>query len=197
VATSRERAANLGNARFVCADAATWQPGADFAPSQLISRHGVMFFTDPVAAFANLASIAADGADLVFSCFRDPAHNPFLTEAMRLLPEAPPPQDPTAPGPFAFADDERVGGILTAAGWRDVAFEKVDFPMITGAGEDPIADAVTYFSRIGPASRVVATMDQAARATFEDRLRGLAQSHCSDGIVSLPAAAWIVRARRG
>ena len=86
VEVARARGANLANVSFELADAANWRPGGGFAPELLISRHGVMFFDDPPAAFANLAALAARGANLLFSCFRDRAENPFFTEIGRLLP---------------------------------------------------------------------------------------------------------------
>src|SRR5690606_31128505 len=55
VAAARGRSDHLPNVEFTLADAARWRPGDDFAPQLLISRHGVMFFDDPPAAFANLA----------------------------------------------------------------------------------------------------------------------------------------------
>ena len=196
VATARERGEQLGNVGFACADAGEWRPEPGFAPDLLVSRHGVMFFADPPAAFANLAGLAAPGARLTFSCFRAPAANPFLTEVQRLLPEAPPPGDPHAPGPFAFADPQHVRTILRAGGWQDIAFAEVDFPMVAGAGEDPVADAVTYFTSIGPAARAVAGMAPAVRERFLSRVATMAERHCHEGIVALPAAAWIVSAHK-
>ena len=64
VEVARERGANLANVGFELADAARWRSDGDFAPQLLISRHGVMFFDDPPAAFANLAEMAAEGAGL-------------------------------------------------------------------------------------------------------------------------------------
>jgi hypothetical protein len=171
-------------------------PPAEFAPNLLISRHGVMFFDDPVASFAHLADIAAPGAGLLFSCFRERGENPFFTETARLLPnvEAPPP--PGAPGPFAFADRSHVTNILGGAGWTQVAFEPLDFAMIAGGGENPVGDAVEYFSLIGPAARAASELTPEERARFLDRLRELARRNLYEGIVSLRAAAWIVTARR-
>ncbi|WP_338244257.1 class I SAM-dependent methyltransferase [Aurantiacibacter hainanensis] len=196
IAAARERNANLGNVEFELADAAEWQCREHRAPDMLVSRHGVMFFADPPAAFANLASQASSGASLLFSCFREVSENPFFTEVMRLLPAAPQPAEPGAPGPFALADPEHVRTILRAGGWTDIGFEKYDFPMIAGAGEDPVEDAVTYFSLIGPAARAASEMDPDARTRFFARVRSLCERNCRDGIVSMPAAAWIVSAKR-
>lgn len=195
VATAQERSRHLGNVDFVVSDAADWSAEAGMQPDLVISRHGVMFFDDPVAAFANLARQATEGASLMFSCFRDVALNPFFTGVLRLLPQVPPPMEATAPGPFAFADPDRVRSILEEAGWHDVAFEEFDYPMIAGTGEDAVEDAVSYFCRIGPAARASAELDDAAKARFRDRLRELCQRNCHAGIVALPAAVWIVTAK--
>ena len=197
VATAQERGANLPNVAFVVADAATWQPDQDFAPDLLVSRHGVMFFDDPVAAFAHLAGLAAPGAGLLFSCFRAPAENPFFSEVGRLLPDAGPPADPRAPGPFAFADRGYVGGLLSRAGWAAVAFEPFDLAMVAGAGADPVADAVDFFSTIGPAARAASEMTPDARERLRDGIRAVAERHLHGGLVALRAATWIVTARKG
>ena len=194
VAVARERAGHHPNVSFEVADAAAWRPAADFAPELLVSRHGVMFFADPVAAFAHLHETSAPGAALLFSCFRAWEDNPAFADVAALLPAPPPPSD--APGPFAFSDRGRVKDILSRAGWSEIAFEPLDFAMIVGAGEDPIGDTEAYFARIGPAARALREMDDDQRQAFWARLRELAQANLRDGLVSLRAAAWIVSARR-
>jgi SAM-dependent methyltransferase len=195
VARQRAAAAGLTRVRFQQADAARWNPPGGFAPDLLVSRHGVMFFDDPPAAFAHLAGSAAAGARLVFSCFREVSANPFFTEVAAFLPAPAQPSYPYAPGPFAFADPDRVGRLLAAAGWNDVAFEAVDFPLVAGAGEDPVDEALAYFGRIGPAARAIRELEGPARDSFTAALRSLAEAHCRDGEVALGAAAWIVTAR--
>jgi SAM-dependent methyltransferase len=196
IETARERAENLSNVEFELADAAQWRPADDFVPELLISRHGVMFFADPPAAFANLASFAGDRAALLFSCFRDRDENPFFTEIGALLPAPAVSPDPYAPGPFAFAEREHVAAILGDAGWSDIAFEPFDFAMIAGAGDDPIEDAMGYFTRIGPAAAALREMDEGARAEVLAAIRAVVQDHRRDGVVALRAACWIVTARR-
>ena len=196
IEVARGRGAQLGNVAFEVADAADWFP-AGAAPELLVSRHGVMFFDDPVAAFAHLAEVAAPGAGLLFSCFRERGENPFFTEVAGLLPhpEAPPPPD--APGPFAFAERKRVEDVLTRAGWDSVAFEPFDFAMIAGGGADPVADAVEYFSAIGPAARAASELGPDERARFLERVRELARRNLQDGLVSLSDAVWLVTDRSG
>jgi SAM-dependent methyltransferase len=197
IEVARDRGAQLGNATFEQADAASWQPAEPFAPDLLISRHGVMFFGDPVGAFANLTAISAPEAGLLFSCFRSWEENPAFADVARLLPAPPPPPASDAPGPFGFSSPTRVEDILARAGWTEIALESFDFPMIVGAGEDPVEDACGYFSLIGPAARTLREIGEKDRAAFFTRLRDLARDNLRDGVVALRAAAWIVTARRG
>jgi SAM-dependent methyltransferase len=196
VEVARERAANLSNVAFELADAALWRPDDGFAPQLLVSRHGVMFFDDPPAAFANLAALAADRANLLFSCFRDRAENPFFTEIGKLLPAPADAPDPYAPGPFAFAEREHVTAILTGGGWNAPEFEAFDFAMVAGAGEDPVEDAMTYFQTIGPAAVALREMGEADRGPTLEAIREVVTANCRDGVVALRAAVWIVTASR-
>jgi len=197
VATARSRAGRLANLEFVEADAALWHPEDDFVPQLLVSRHGVMFFADPPGAFTNLANVAADGASLLFSCFRDRAENPFFTSVGALLPRPADTLDPYAPGPFAFAERDHVTAILNDAGWDQIAFEPFDFAMVAGAGDDPVEDAVEYFQRIGPAAAALRELTDSERTQTLAAIADLARENCRDGIVALRAATWIVTARRG
>ena len=197
IEAARRRGENLGNVEFKTGDAAVWKPDDGFAPELLISRHGVMFFDEPVAAFANLAGFAAPGAGLLFSCFRGPQENEIFTGVGSLLP---PPQerpDPAAPGPMAFADPDRIRSILADGGWSEIDIEPFDFAMVVGAGVDPVADAVEYFLSIGPAAAAAEQMTEGEREEFVDRLKAYVTSREMEGIVALGAAAWIVTASRG
>ena len=195
IAAARARSEAMSNVEFELADAAEWRPPGDFTPRLLVSRHGVMFFADPAIAFANLAGIAAGDANLLFSCFRDRRENPFFTDMAGLLPPPAEAPDPLAPGPFAFADRDRVTGILGDSGWTHVEFEPFDFAMVAGAGEDPVADAMSYFQRIGPAAAALREMDQAQRDPILKVMNEVLAGHCRDGVVALRAATWIVTAR--
>jgi SAM-dependent methyltransferase len=193
VTVASERGALHGNASFVHADAASWSD-KDFAPDLLVSRHGVMFFDDPPAAFANLHAAAAEGAKLVFSCFRAPGENPWASEIGALL-GVPPGANPTAPGPFAFADPDHVAAILTAGGWKDPHFEAVNFAYIAGKGDDPVEDALALFRQIGPAAATLRALDDEQRARAEGWLRDWLEEHRSGNLVAFSAAAWIVSAQ--
>jgi len=196
VAVARERAVERPNVRFVEADASAFAP--DEAPQLLVSRHGVMFFPEPVPAFAHLHQLAAPSANLLFSCFRDRRLNPWATELAALLPpEFVTPADPLAPGPFAFADEARIYRILSEAGWQDIRCEAVDYSYVAGMGEDPLAEAVAFLSSIGPAAAAIEAMrGTAAEPVFHERLMQWLADYASPGMVAFPAAAWVVTACR-
>jgi SAM-dependent methyltransferase len=198
VEVARGRGAHLGNVAFHQADAAEWRDDA-FVPDLVVSRHGVMFFGDPVAAFAHLGTVAAPGARLVFSCFREPGDNPWASRPVSLLPNgsAAVPADLHAPGPFAFADPHRVEHLLREAGWADVHCEPADFAFVLGMGEDAIEDALSYMLAIGPAARAARDLSGPDRADFAGRLRSLLAGHAEQGLVAMRAGAWIVTARAG
>lgn len=198
VATARDRAAGRTGLRFEVADASTWRPAEGIRFDAIVSRHGVMFFDDPVAAFAHIRSFAAPGATLAFSCFRAREENDWTAALLpvlaRFAPEglaAPPPPV----GPFAFADPERVKAILAAAGFSAPAIRPFDFNFVAGAGNDPVGDAIAFFRRIGPFAALLKTLDETGAAEAVVQLRSIVADHLRDGQISFPAAAWITTTR--
>lgn len=181
------------NARFALADAAIW-PGPGAPVDLYVSRHGVMFFADPPKAFAHLARLGAPGARFVFSCFRAAAQNVWASGLAALLPPSAPAAASVAipPGPFAFADPDHVRRCM--AGWHDIAFTAVDFSYVAGAGDDPVADALDFFGRIGPAAAAMRALPGEERKALESRLIAFLEAHVHNGVVGFPAAAWIVSA---
>ena len=197
VEAARARSGDRANVRFVLGDAASWSPD-DGRFEMIVSRHGVMFFNDPVAAFTHLHALAPAGR-LLFSCFRSAAENEWMA-AMRALiarhaPEALAAPEPLA-GPFALAEPSRIEDILRGAGFAPPVIEPFDFDFTVGAGPDPLDDAIAYFKRIGPMARLLAAMPgDSAKAAFLTDLRAVAASRLrADGVV-FRAAAWLVSSR--
>lgn len=189
IGVARDRAGTAQNLGFEAQDVV--EAAGNAGPFDLLySRHGVMFFPDPDAAFAALHAAAAPGAAIVFSCFADPADNGFagpLAHALGL----PPPQAGAAPGPFAFADPAATAALLTRTGWRGLRHERVEFPYRVGAGEAPLDDAVAFLARIGPAAAAMRGADPARRAALREGLRTFLADYVDDKVVDLPAAAWL------
>ncbi len=197
IAVARTRGAHLANVAFHHADASEWV-GHDFAPDLIVSRHGVMFFDDPAAAFSHLRRIAAPGAALAFSCFREQADNPWASRPMALLPAGGAPRgEADGPGPFAFADSRRIDSILREAGWNHVRCEAVDFAFVLGLGAEAVEDALSYMLAIGPAARAARDLPEPQRGTFIGQLRDMLAAQNEQGLVAMRAGAWIVTARSG
>ncbi len=192
---ARERAeALVSEADFIAADASVWDEGSQF--DLIMSRFGVMFFADPGAAFAHFHHLAAPGGRLAFACWQPAARNLWATLPLTVLADLLPEQsaaEPHAPGPFAFADAARVATLLEAAGWRDVGFHSLPFAMMIGSGDDPIADAVSFNLKIGPAARAV--RDAGIGTEARPMLAAALQPYLADGEVQLPGAVWLVTAR--
>lgn len=178
------------------------RPATGEAFDRIISRFGVMFFEDPVAAFANIRNAAAPGAQLTFVCWRE-GDNPMFTLGVDILAdrlETPPAAaDPDAPGPLAFGNAERVRAILADAGWRDVdvaAFDGVcDFGI---DGSDGVEERLSLI--------LANTTGRQARAELPERLgadgwaavieelRDELRRRRVDGVVKFPGHTWVVTA---
>ena len=178
--------------RFIRADAQTHA----FEPAtfdMIVSRLGVMFFNDPVAAFANLRLAASEGAALWFIAWRSGTDNPFMTTAERaaapLLSNLPQRQ-PGAPGQFAFADRERVANILAASGWTDIDIQPADFACTL-----PERELVPYLSRFGPVGLALQAVDAQTRVRVVDAMRAASEPYVHGAEVRFSAACWIARAR--
>ncbi len=192
VAAAQQRSSGIANLSFVLADASIWSD-PDGAPDLYVSRHGVMFFADPPAAFAHLAAVAAAPARMVFTCFRAPAHNEWATAIAGLLPPpASPIPAPFTPGPFAFADPDHIRRCMAA--WRDLTFAPIDFAYVAGTGDDPVSEAMALFLRIGPSAFAMRTLPDGERKAFEKRLLELVEAHHDGARVTFGASAWLVAA---
>lgn len=180
-------------ASFACADAETHDLGwARF--DMIISRLGVMFFADPMAAFGNLRQASRPGARLELIAWRGAAENPFMTTAERavahLLPDLPA-RRPGAPGQFAFGDRDHVQNLLTASGWRNIDIEPVDMTCAM-----PEAELVTYFSKLGPMGLVLHRADEPTRRRVIETARAAFEPYVTGDEVTFNAACWVVRADR-
>ncbi len=198
LAVARDRAAGAERVRFEAADASTWTPAEETRFDLVVSRHGIMFFPEPVAAFAHLRELMAPRGLLAFSCFRTRAENAWVAMfdpiVARFAPAALAAPSPPV-GPFAFGDSARIEQILAGAGFEQPRIEPIDFSFIAGGGADPLADAVSYLQRVGPLARLLATLDDDDRHQAIAMLRERLSGRSEDGAIRLQAATWLVTAR--
>jgi SAM-dependent methyltransferase len=162
----------------------------------LYSRFGTMFFDDPVAALRHLRATLVPGGRAVLLAWRTPRDNPWamapLAAARTALAIVPEPMDPNAPGPFAFADEARVRGLLERAGFADLSFERCDLPIPLGAS---LGDAADLTMRLGPTARLLREAGPehapAVRAAVQ---AALAPYVDASGVLQLTGSGWIIRA---
>jgi SAM-dependent methyltransferase len=185
---AKQRAEQAGSAaQFLHADVQRHDfAGAYF--DAIVSRFGVMFFDDPLAAFANLRGAARAGARLCCVVWRSAEDNPFLTAAERavasVLPDLPTRRQ-QGPGPFAFADAAQVRQLLLDSGWREPQLQPLDI-----ACRFPEAELFHYLSHIGPVSTALPGLDVAKRAEVYALLGKAFQGYVDDGQVRFTAACW-------
>ncbi|WP_062355874.1 class I SAM-dependent methyltransferase [Herbidospora yilanensis] len=166
LATARELASG-GNVDFVQGDAQV-HPFPDSSFDLVVSRFGIMFFGDPVAAFANIGRALAPGGRLTFLSMRGYGDLAQVVSALGL----PDPEPGT--GPLALGDPETVGRVLTEAGFTGVVARPVDAPQNWGADA---ADAAAFLGAWGPIRH------QAGDGAAERLLPGLRAFETPDGVL--------------
>jgi SAM-dependent methyltransferase len=153
LATARKAAGQGAPVSYLLADAQNHR----FEPAsfdRVVSRMGVMFFDDPIAAFSNLLRAARPGAIFAAIVWRRGADNPWFgipTEAaVRHLGRVD--ADPDAPGPLAFANIERTLGLITEAGWEKPRADPLQVWLQT---DGDALDAASSIGSLGPAARIM------------------------------------------
>jgi ubiquinone/menaquinone biosynthesis C-methylase UbiE len=193
-ARERARADGLANVRFEQADAQVY-PFEREAFDLAISRFGVMFFADPVAAFRNIGRGLRPGGRLVLLSWQELKKNEWLLtvrEALavgRTLPEPP----VGAPGPFGLADPDAVRRILAEAGFGEIALDEVREPMWFGSDA---GEAFGFGRTTGPVKGLLDDLDEPTTARALEALRATLAAHETRDGVLLDSRAWLITARR-
>jgi SAM-dependent methyltransferase len=183
----------LRNVSYRQADAGTC-PFPEGRFDLCISRFGTMFFSDPVAAFANIGRALRPGARLVILVWQRRDHNEWATEIDRSLGTGRPPARPVAKvDPFSLADRAGTHGILVDAGFTEVSFTDVHEPVFYGQDTEAAFDAVLS---LWQADVLLADLDAATTARALRRLRASLAAHETGNGVLFDSRAWIVTAVR-
>ena len=180
---ARIRASSGGAAgiEFRCADVQTDDLGEQRFDAAF-SRFGVMFYSEPVAAFANIRRSLRPGAKLAFACWQEVFANEWmLVPALAVLSvtgAAPQVPQPGEPGPFSLCDQGRTRDLLASAGFDrieiaahndrvtlrdDELAEFASTSLLMGAGREALKDADD-----ATRDRARAAVEQAVREKSED-----------------------------
>lgn len=181
---------------FALADA-TIHPFVPASFDLLVSRFGVMFFAEPAVSFANLRKGLRRSGRLAFACWREPRHNPFfmapLQAVYKHVPKLPP-QAPEDPGPFSFASEARVRGILGEAGFIGIEMEPCDLALDIAGGRG-LEAALQSGLEIGPSARALEGHPPEVCAAAKESIREALAPFVRGDSVPLPISIWIVTAR--
>lgn len=165
----------------------------------VFSRFGTMFFANPVAGLRNMRKALRPGGRMVHIVWRDRTDNPWLSMAKDIVLQFLPPPGENAqtcgPGPFSMSDEETVRAMMTAAGYHDIQFRRVDAPVLIGAD---VADAMAFQLALGPAGEVFREAGQTAEDRRGEIEAALAeainrQKTSAEGIV-MESSSWVISA---
>jgi SAM-dependent methyltransferase len=179
---AQQRAAGqeADNVSFVVADVQHDSiPGAPFDAA--ISQFGVMFFDEPITAFASIRRHLVPSGRLGFACWQSVENNPwFVGPALAGYVSPPPPPAPgkSPTGPFSLSDSERVTDILTSSGWKAVTC--VRHNVVVDVDRNAIVDdgQLTFLG-------VPEQLYESARQAVDEHLERLT---ASDGRIRAPLA---------
>lgn len=185
----------IGNVTFQQGDAQVY-PLPDNGFDVAISRGGVMFFDDPMAAFGNINRALRPAGRLAFVGPKDNSMSGDFARALaplwHLMRKHT--QRDTAPGPASLGSPDRIAEVLGAAGFTDIASTSITVGMAFG---DNAADAAEFMFAMGPMRFNLAGVAQEdidrTKAAVIDSLLPYEQA---DG-VRLTAQMWLVHALAG
>lgn len=186
-----------GNVAFAAGDAETGLPDGAFDVA--FSRFGTMFFANPVAGLRSMRRALRPGGRIAHIVWRDRADNPWLSAAtevlLRHLPRPDGSADSCGPGPFSMSDQNLLSYQMRAAGFRDIAFRRIDAKVMVGRS---VEEAVAFQLAIGPAGEVfrnAGAFGELHRPALERYLKDLfaAQPRDDQGIW-MDSSSWLVTA---
>ncbi|RSN54189.1 SAM-dependent methyltransferase [Amycolatopsis sp. WAC 04182] len=190
-ARARAEAEDVANVVFEQGDVQVF-PFGDGVFDVVLSRFAVTFFADPVAAFANVHRAMRPGGKLAFLCMTALAGTDLGAVFGALAPFLPTPTGEDGTGPTAFADPARVRSVLTAAGFAEVACDRVEADQVWGSD---VSDAAGFIGDWGPVKYHLDLAGAEAAKAAREALSAALRPFEGPGGVRLRGAAWLVRAK--
>jgi SAM-dependent methyltransferase len=196
-AKARAEAEGIGNIEFRVADAQVDDLG-DAAFDAAFSRFGVMFFSDPAVAFANILRSLRPGGRLAFACWQDLVANEWMfvpgAAVVSVTGVVPPMPAPGEPGPFSLAPEGRAESLLATAGFTEIVVEPcvetLAFP------ENEMDAFIDMSSKLGPVHQALKDADDGERSRVLSAVRTALEDKVVDGELRLGASTWVITALR-
>ena len=197
IEAARQRAEGVDGVEFRVADAQSTDLGSERFDA-VFSRFGVMFFADPVVAFANLREALVSGGILAFACWSDLFANEWMflpgAAVVSVTGVMPPMPGPGEPGPFSLGDRDELAGLLERAGFAEVTIDVR--PDVIELPATKIDSMVELACSIGPAHEALRAADENTTSAIVAAIREVIAERIVDGFISLTANALVVSARR-
>lgn len=192
-AARRAHAEGLSNIRFEHGDAQVhrFAPGAN---DVAMSRFGVMFFDDPVAAFTNIARALRRGGRLAFVCWQNAADNEWIAVPGAAIAQhvaLAPLGNPAAPGPFSLSEPDRIATLLRAAALIDIGIESIAEPLWIGAD---VVDALTFLTSTAMWKSLLRDADPLTLTRARDAVAATLEPYVTADGLLLGSRAWLVTA---
>ena len=155
---ARSKYSKIDNLEFNLCDVQNHEFQSDCF-DKLISRFGVMFFDDPVAAFSNIRPSLKSGGSLNFVCWTEIMQNEFIIDGAEIITKHTQinlPPVTREPGPFALSEQSYVEEILIASGFKNI---KIDTVNTTISTKDSLQQAAHILMNIGPRAKMLSGTD--------------------------------------
>jgi len=194
-AENSARAAGLRNIRFENVDAQT-HAFPEHAFELMVSQFGLMFFADPVAAFANLRPTLRRGGRVFFLCWQWRERSQSIAIPLNVVAQfidVPPPRPPGTPGQFGFADPYLIRKILDSAGFVEVIVEDMREKLPIGGGL-ALDDAAEWFLRV-EFHTILAKAGSEIRSEIRRTMRNALRRYLTESGVLMESATWLVSTR--
>ena len=188
-----EKSKGISDIAFHATDAASETFKVEY--THIFSQFGVMFFSDPYAAFSNIRSGLKEKGKITFLCWQGLSENEWISSTNEALesfqPKGMAPPDPKSPGGFAFADKQYVMDILKSANFTNIVIESLKAKFNMGESSEEI---MSLHLNVGPLSVLLGSLsNESGREAIEAVKKSLEGQMENNGL-QLSAAAWLVTA---
>ncbi|MEE3294777.1 MAG: class I SAM-dependent methyltransferase [Pseudomonadota bacterium] len=188
-----EKSKGISDISFHATDAASETFKVEY--THIFSQFGVMFFSDPYAAFSNIRSGLKEKGKITFLCWQGLSENEWISSTNKALesfqPEGMTPPDPKSPGGFAFADKQYVMDILKSANFTNIAIESLKAKFNMGESAEEI---MSLHLNVGPLSVLLGSLSKESGIEAIEAVKKSLEGQMENNGLQLSAAAWLVTA---